>query len=1335
MSLLDTIRQYLGGNQQPQPQAEPQTVARRIMPPTQSFASRLSPFRDDSALGIVRNTFSPSSLRKAFWNAPKFTFADRVKWSNPVVKLPAEMLQSTMNIGHGVRDYAAEAMDQYSGKKPYDFGALAGKGLNASIGLAGLGFGGNAVANAAKAGLRGVAPTTVGGLSRTIANQAWKGSKLAGRFGAAQGLADSLTNHESVSGTIRNMGQGYFGGRAIGFGLGFGASAVPALGKAAAGSLSKNLYRTSGKYPYFTKTAGQIAKAVPESMKMAPRMGMGIEDVSGKRVNEYLQKAYKVYSGQKPENIVAQLADDVTKRTGLPKDVVVKKAFFDKMAESHPEIDRGKLFSFVRTLNIPESVYQLPQKNKLNFFRTLEARMTNIVGTNALDDHQVVTSFITSSDRYPKNIKKTAEAVFERSAGGALTPSSLMQSPPAGARPNGLSGVSDISNEIIPNNAPKVNIPNPKLASQIVMDHAKRKSVVPMMSGEEAEASRNFSQYVSENPKNFEGVFDRWIGRRDSARTKGYLLGDSIKNVSDGEAWNVVNALEGTAKTKNTVAVNQIRGIYDNLFKKAKAAGVDVRYLKDYVTHIWKESPEQVAETFRSASGKFKFAKERTLPTYAEGIELGLTPKYTNPRQIVAEYGRKLEEAIANADMIRDLQKSGLVVDASVGAKQPGFAPIIAPGLQKNMSSVGNDTKIVGHYYAPRELAAKINRIFSPEDMGTLGSFLDKSAKTASTLQDISMSGGIPKTPFNAFTVANMQKDALSGRISSPVKSFFTSLSGGASDRFFKENADQIIKMQERNIPVSSTLDVDSLAGGTFAQKAFTGVDPSKWEKIKSVWHKSMNEPTFRRFMPQLQIRLFNDIEKQSLRKGKTESEAADIAAKAVANFYGIVGSGKMARRTKIAQDFSGTVFFAPRYREAMINFWINNAKALRHPFALENRQNLKFVAGSLAMYAAYDYANKALNGVHIWENPTGKTDKLLVPDGDTTIGVPYLSSIATVPRALMRESAALIRGDISGAGKDALQTYSSSLVKPVADMVKNEDYFGNPITEETDTPGEKWGKLGSYALAQYAGHPYVKAAQSAMSGKKPGYQVASQAMELPFRFYKSSSLTTGKFWDRYNDLKPYNDKYARLLKTAPEEAKTFYDKNAEKIDSYKNEILPMYRQYRQLKEAGAQGEFGKYLKGGSDSGAPRESNGYVLYKGPDGLVKSLPKADYDRQLLAAKMTAADSVETTKEWLALAQERYNAIEKTLASPELDPLDRAKLENERRILVKKAAAKLKRAGKKTGGTGARKSKKAPKPPTMRLKKLPKLQTSIRGRAKARKKLTLKDLYSVKTPKIV
>ncbi len=181
------------------------------------------------------------------------------------------------------------------------------------------------------------------------------------------------------------------------------------------------------------------------------------------------KNAYKVYDGQKKQARIAQLPQSVAQETKLPRDVVVKREFFQKMARKHPEINQKKLFEFVNTLHIPDSVYQLPKKERLNFLRKLEDNVkTNIVATvkNSPTDNALTTSFITKSKSYPGNIKKTSKEVFSKDVvEGALKSSSLSPkvTPPAGARPSSrLSGVNNsITN--IPQTPPKSKVSNKQI--------------------------------------------------------------------------------------------------------------------------------------------------------------------------------------------------------------------------------------------------------------------------------------------------------------------------------------------------------------------------------------------------------------------------------------------------------------------------------------------------------------------------------------------------------------------------------------------------------------------------------------------------------------------------------------------------------------------------------------------------------------------------------------------------------------------------------------------------------------------------------------------------------
>lgn len=643
---------------------------------------------------------------------------------------------------------------------------------------------------------------------------------------------------------------------------------------------------------------------------------------------------------------------------------------------------------------------------------------------------------------------------------------------------------------------------------------------------------------AQEDPESFRKVFAEWIGKRDSARTKATVIASDFTKVP-GDPIDVIKAIENpSAKVSPEQAtyIKNIRKTYDQLFAEAKNSGVDLNYIRDYITHIWDRPQGEVQQIYKAAKQKFNFANDRTVPTYEEGIKLGLTPKYNNPAQILENYVRRLQETTANLELFNKLKSEKLIVHGSTVRGNPGFAPINAPGFPSSRVKLGPNETYVGNWYAPTEVASQINKVMTPQDSIKVVSGL---RNASGVIQDVTMSGGIPATPANAWTFAQMTKEMLSGRIVSPIKSFVRSLSQGSSNQFFKENAGQIVKMQENNIPVRTSFRVENMIDSSAVKKTFG-------ERVASVWNKAVNDPTFQRFAPQLEISLFNDIEKEALANGKTAEEATKIAARAVKNFYGVTGSDTTALKNKITEDLKGAVFFAPKYRESMINFWINNVKALANPTSLENKNNVRFIIGATMTYIVMNGINKVNTGKNMWENPSGKEDKMLIKTKDGYIGIPFLSSIATVPRTIYSMGRKAVSGDLTGAalqGKGLL----SSAVRPPLDVITNQDYFGGDIT---DPNNPSWTDRGKYLAGQY-NHPYIRelmnvGLQSLSKNTKkklglntspvPAYQTISKAMELPFRFYNNKNgqdaLQTGYYFDDRN----------QIIKTLDKESMTAWD-------------------------------------------------------------------------------------------------------------------------------------------------------------------------------------------------
>lgn len=677
----------------------------------------------------------------------------------------------------------------------------------------------------------------------------------------------------------------------------------------------------------------------------------------------------------------------------------------------------------------------------------------------------------------------------------------------------------------------------------------KPKKPLEMIAGSDADQMIAKAQLAAEgNKKGFQKIFSEFIGKKDASSTRGVVQGIKIKNVPANPV-EVIKAIEnpqGNHSPEVKKYIEQFRKLDDEVFNKAKELGLDIAYRENHIAHLWNRPQPQVEQMYQVFKQKYGLANERIIPTYEEGIKMGLEPKYNNPSQILAESVKKLEEVKAGIEAFTKLKDQGFIVPASVGMRRADFAPIQATGFPKNASRVNKDLGTLGNWYAPKEIADQINRVFSSQDYGPIGSILEKGKNLSGFVQDIGLSGGVPKTPMNAFGAAQILKESLAGRPVQAVSSFIRSFSDNASKKYFENNSGQIIKMQERNIPISSSFNIKNLAGGTMDEvkgmvsKAFNKDVKGSLGNLKNIWDSTMNEPTFQKFMPQLQVSLFNDIEKAALKNGKDANSAADIAAQAVKNFYGTTGSDVRAAQqgvqNPLVQDFLGTFTFAPKFRESMINFWVNNAKALKNPLSLENRTNTAFVGGAIATYIGMDRLNYALNGRHMSENPQGTEDKLLVPvGGGDVIGVPFLSSIATIPRALYREGKMLIKGDISSAARDAGQTFTSMMIKPIADVIANSDYFGNEIAKDDMDSKEKYQAQAKYLISQYTSHPYLKELTNPSNQGDPAYQRLSRSMELPFRFYTEASLASKTYFAaRDKALSSMNDKEQSAFNSIP---------------------------------------------------------------------------------------------------------------------------------------------------------------------------------------------------------
>lgn len=86
-------------------------------------------------------------------------------------------------------------------------------------------------------------------------------------------------------------------------------------------------------------------------------------------------------------------------------------------------------------------------------------------------------------------------------------------------------------------------------------------------------------------------------------------------------------------------------------------------FMEHYYTHLWKEDPAAVRKAM-GRQGSSRSLKARSIPTLADGIRAGLTPKYENMLDTMTHYAHTMSAHLVNHDLMNAMRK-----DSTIGAK------------------------------------------------------------------------------------------------------------------------------------------------------------------------------------------------------------------------------------------------------------------------------------------------------------------------------------------------------------------------------------------------------------------------------------------------------------------------------------------------------------------------------------------------------------------------------------------------------------------------------------------------------------------------------------------
>jgi hypothetical protein len=188
---------------------------------------------------------------------------------------------------------------------------------------------------------------------------------------------------------------------------------------------------------------------------------------------------------------------------------------------------------------------------------------------------------------------------------------------------------------------------------------------------------------------------------------------------------------------------NQVRQMFDDRVAQVRKLNPNAlqNLIEDYFPHIWtRESVERLrgsgniptdnpwAAMFgkRPLAGRAGFLEQRSIPTTIDGIAMGLEPVTYNPVDLALLKMREMDRYVMGQKIMQEMKERGLAkfVPAGGGGGVTGYtqindriARVFAPKGWKIVDEAGETMpgqKLLGHYWAPDDVARVINNYLSP---------------------------------------------------------------------------------------------------------------------------------------------------------------------------------------------------------------------------------------------------------------------------------------------------------------------------------------------------------------------------------------------------------------------------------------------------------------------------------------------------------------------------------------------------------------------------------------------------------------------------------------------
>lgn len=602
-----------------------------------------------------------------------------------------------------------------------------------------------------------------------------------------------------------------------------------------------------------------------------------------------------------------------------------------------------------------------------------------------------------------------------------------------------------------------------------------------------------------------------WINARSAAVIHGRDARFRFKGLAN-ETMDWIKRYEAGDTT--VPMYTEYKKLMDNLLAEEKRVGVPVKERPNYVYHLWKENPDTVRRTFRRLGIRPDFTNQRIHDTYEAGIKAGLTPKYDNPLDILAERVRRHKKLVADKKFYNLLRAKKVIKPAN---KAPNDWVEIRhfPFHRYTTGSLEH----IQVWKATPNVALAINRYLDSPISSPFRDFWQRAAAVATDIKNVVMSSGVPGTAFNmhGFNIARRiaaTRDTTTASLMKAVEMPFRLL--GTQEKLGKFVEDKLDEAA-RFVEAGMRFDIED---HPFRLVEGEVVPPKKlgfWEAVKEErarrktfvsktygglrkMHEILFEdPLFQKALPSWKLQFAIENEARFIKDGVPKAEATKLAAHQANEVFGGINWVEEGRDPQF-QTFLRLAMNAPDWAETNLRIAKGSLAWMRHPKDPKFRVYRNIVRNAAVYYLITNALSRVFSGEN-QKHPAERHFQLRagkVPSGRTR----YVKGAGTAEdwvRLPYEVIAKLAKGDLSGA-TDVMSARLHPMTQGLMNVVRNRNYYGRPIFGEDLTLMQQLGR-GAKELTDVAAPAYVKAPVAALAGEAGVEEALMKSVEAPVAY------------------------------------------------------------------------------------------------------------------------------------------------------------------------------------------------------------------------------------------